>query len=149
MLGVLNDQQIDALLGTEMVGRIGCHAGGKTYVVPVTYVYDGTFIYSHSKEGLKTEMFKQNPAVCFEVDHIQDMANWQSAVIQGKFQELNGKQRDDALQLLANRLMPFKTGESILPKYGMEKLSTRVEPFIQMVTYRIKVLEKTGRFEKS
>lgn len=149
MLGVLNDQQIDTLLKSEMIGRIGCHADGMTYVVPVTYVYDGEFIYSHSKEGLKTSVLKQNPSVCFEVDHINDMANWQSVVVQGEFEELEGKQKDFALQLLSNRLMPYKTGESILPKYGMEKLSAQVKPYTPMVTYRLKVLQKSGRFEKA
>ncbi|MBL7709984.1 MAG: pyridoxamine 5'-phosphate oxidase family protein, partial [Chitinophagaceae bacterium] len=40
MLGELNDKQIDSLLNTQLVGRLGCHAGGITYVVPVTYIYD-------------------------------------------------------------------------------------------------------------
>ena len=41
MLGELNRSQIDEILESQAVGRIGCHAGGKTYVVPVTYVYEG------------------------------------------------------------------------------------------------------------
>lgn len=41
MLGTLTRAQIDGLLQQSTVGRIGVHADGKTYVVPVTYVYDG------------------------------------------------------------------------------------------------------------
>lgn len=45
MLGELNRAQIDQVLRGELVGRVGCHAGGQTYVVPITYVYDGEYVY--------------------------------------------------------------------------------------------------------
>jgi nitroimidazol reductase NimA-like FMN-containing flavoprotein (pyridoxamine 5'-phosphate oxidase superfamily) len=37
MLGQLNPDQIEALLKSEVLGRIGCSANGIVYVVPVTY----------------------------------------------------------------------------------------------------------------
>src|SRR5437867_2802633 len=37
-LGALSEDEIDQVLRFEMVGRIGCHADGKTYVVPIIYV---------------------------------------------------------------------------------------------------------------
>jgi nitroimidazol reductase NimA-like FMN-containing flavoprotein (pyridoxamine 5'-phosphate oxidase superfamily) len=75
MLGTLTDAQIDRLLHTESVGRIGCHAGGRPYVVPVTYVYDGSAIYGHTGDGMKVRMMRENPAVCFEVDRMESLAN--------------------------------------------------------------------------
>jgi len=44
MLGVLSDEQIDQVLRSEVVGRIGCHDAGRPYVVPITYAYDGIAI---------------------------------------------------------------------------------------------------------
>ena len=41
MLGSLSSAEIEDLLRTEVVARLGCHAEGRTYVVPITYVYDG------------------------------------------------------------------------------------------------------------
>jgi hypothetical protein len=35
MLGKLNDKQVEELLKTNLVGRIGCHAVDLTFVVPV------------------------------------------------------------------------------------------------------------------
>lgn len=49
MLGMLNDAQIENVLQSLVIGRIGCHANGRTYVVPVTYAYDGKYIYGHTK----------------------------------------------------------------------------------------------------
>jgi hypothetical protein len=41
MTGELDEEQIDQLLRSEVVGRIACHDSGLIYVVPVTYVYAG------------------------------------------------------------------------------------------------------------
>ncbi|GAB5525895.1 MAG: pyridoxamine 5'-phosphate oxidase family protein [Roseivirga sp.] len=149
MLGVLNNEQIDTLLRSELVGRIGCHGEGMTYIVPVAYAYDGENIYGHTREGLKTKLIGQNPAVCFQVDAIDDMANWRSVILHGKFEKLEGQASKDALQLLANRMMPFRNGESSLPKFGMEKLHRQRKSLSPFITYRIHILEKSGRFEKA
>jgi nitroimidazol reductase NimA-like FMN-containing flavoprotein (pyridoxamine 5'-phosphate oxidase superfamily) len=83
MLGELDDRQIDHLLRSETVGRIGCHANGQTYIVPLTYVYDGQYLYGHTGAGMKVQMMRANPKVCFEVERMQDMANWQSVIVWG------------------------------------------------------------------
>jgi hypothetical protein len=36
MLGSFASAEIEDLLRTEVVARLGCHAEGRTYVVPVT-----------------------------------------------------------------------------------------------------------------
>jgi uncharacterized protein len=48
MLGELNAEQINAVLLGEVVGRIGCYGEGRTYFVPVTYVFDGEAVYAHT-----------------------------------------------------------------------------------------------------
>ncbi|MDC1504172.1 pyridoxamine 5'-phosphate oxidase family protein [Winogradskyella sp.] len=83
MLGNLNSRQIEHVLQSLIIGRIGCHADNKTYVVPVTYAYDGTYVYGHTKEGLKIEMMRKNPSVCFEVDVMENMSNWRSVIAWG------------------------------------------------------------------
>ena len=48
MIGKLNNEEIEEFLKENVLGRIGCHDKGKTYVVPVSYVYDGKYIIVHS-----------------------------------------------------------------------------------------------------
>jgi nitroimidazol reductase NimA-like FMN-containing flavoprotein (pyridoxamine 5'-phosphate oxidase superfamily) len=36
MLGTLNARQIDQVLRSELVGRLGCSANGKVYVTPIS-----------------------------------------------------------------------------------------------------------------
>lgn len=149
MLGELNRSQIDEILGSQAVGRIGCHLAGKTYVVPITYVYDGVSrVYFHSTEGLKIHMMRANPSVCFEVDVVFDLANWQSVIAWGRFEELTGEAAVRGLEMVMKGLLPFITGETTTPSHGLpsslhlEKLRTEV------IVGRLTLTEITGRFEK-
>lgn len=61
MFGELTPDQIEHVLYLESIGRVGCHAAGQTYVVPVSYVYDGEAIHTYSYEGMKLRMMRKNP----------------------------------------------------------------------------------------
>lgn len=98
----LQPDEIDALLREELVGRIGCHAGGETYVVPIIYAYDGEAVYVASREGRKLRLMRANPSVCFEVDRYE-RGSWRSVIAQGRFEELAGADAERALDLLAAR----------------------------------------------
>ena len=89
MFGTLNSTEVDQLLDQQLIGRIGCHANGLTYIVPVSYAYDGKYIYSHGFEGMKISMMRKNPDVCFEVDNTKNLSNWESVIAWGAFEELS------------------------------------------------------------
>ena len=149
MLGELTAEQINAVLFNEVVGRIGCHGDGRTYVVPVTYVFDGEAVYAHSAEGLKIRTMRANPAVCFQVDQRENLANWRSVVAWGVYEELCGKDAQDALQLLVARLLPLVTSETLrLPDSLGLAAATPVIDAPKAIVYRIRLIEKTGRFER-
>ena len=149
MLGNLNNNQIEHLLYSLIIGRLGCHAYKKTYVVPITYAYDGTYIYGHTKEGLKIEMMRKNPEVCFEVDAIENMSNWRSVIAWGKFEELKTpEKREEGMQKLMDVVMPLMTGETTISSPMLDGHQKYIEA-MQGVVYRVKLTEKTGRFEKT
>lgn len=151
MLGELGSDQIEQILGSEVVGRIGCHDAGRPYVVPVTYVYDGVAVYGHSTEGQKLHMMRTNPFVCFEVEQIDDLANWRSVIAWGVFEELAGKDEQRALQLLVNRLTPLlPIGATAHPESARRVAEGHAHEAVGQtpVLYRIMLREKTGRFEK-
>jgi len=148
MLGQLNNSEIEDVLKNQVVGRIGCQADGVIYVVPVTYVYDGVHVYAHSAQGMKIDMMRKNADVCFEVDTMQNMANWQSVIAWGRFEEIkNDIERKNAMQKLIGRLMPLVASETAQPTHGIHAhehdTSNR-----QAILFRIRLNKKTGRFEK-
>ncbi|HUL02151.1 MAG TPA: pyridoxamine 5'-phosphate oxidase family protein [Gemmatimonadales bacterium] len=150
MLGALSDDAIERLLRSEVVGRIGCSIDGRAYVVPVTYAYDGHAIYGHSGEGMKVRMMRQNPVVCFEVDHMDDMVNWRSVIVWGRFEELRGTAAAHAMGVLMDRLLPLTPSETAALPHDLQPSEVHRADVAgrPVVVYRIVVEEKTGRFEK-
>jgi hypothetical protein len=68
MLGILDDDQIEAVLRHCSVGRIGCRDGDEIYVVPVSYAYADGSVYGHCVEGRKLTAMRRTPEVGLEVD---------------------------------------------------------------------------------
>jgi uncharacterized protein len=99
----LTREETDALLREQVVGRVGCHADGLTYVVPVIYAYDGDAITVATVEGQKTRMMRANPRVCFEVDAYEGPGRWRSAIVQGRYEELADAEATAGLAALAER----------------------------------------------
>ncbi|MFL5741590.1 MAG: pyridoxamine 5'-phosphate oxidase family protein [Flavisolibacter sp.] len=149
MLGQLKTEQIEEFLSNHIIGHLGCHADGKSYVVPISYAFDGDHIYCHTHEGKKIEMMRKNPSVCFQVDDLHDLSNWNSVVLWGRFEELhNDKDRNDALQILMNRSLPFNS--SSLTQLGANwPFSPADTRDIKGIVFRIRIEEKTGRFEST
>jgi len=149
MLGELSRKDIQEILARHVTGCLGCHARGLTYVVPISYVYDGaSAIYFHSLDGLKIQMMRENPHVCFEVDTVEDPANWQSVIAWGTFEELTGEAAARGLELLLNRLLPFITGETTTPAPGPSACANIRKLKTEVLLCRLNLSEMTGRFEK-
>jgi nitroimidazol reductase NimA-like FMN-containing flavoprotein (pyridoxamine 5'-phosphate oxidase superfamily) len=128
----LDRSEIDAFLRRQVVGRVGCHADGRTYVVPVIYVWDGEFVYVQSVEGRKVEMMRANPEVCFEVDEYEPDGSWRSVIVDGVYEELDGGPAAEALALLARRFVGRRSGHG---------RGTGRRP----VAFRIRCTQATGR----
>ncbi len=149
MIGKLTNEEIEAVLKANILGRIGCNDGKKTYVVPINYVYDGKFIIAHSTEGMKIRMMRENPAVCFEVDEMKSFTHWKSVIAWGEYQELKDERdRYYAMKLFVDRMIHLKLSEtSHPPEISAERVHPRSPGSIKPVIYRIVLEEKTGRFE--
>lgn len=66
---IKDEAELRAILSRNRVLRLGMAVEGFPYVVPMTYAYDGKFLIMHSApEGLKLEILRVNPRVCFEVE---------------------------------------------------------------------------------
>ncbi len=123
MLGTLNATEIEELLHREVIGRLGCLSDGRVYVVPITYAYDGECVYAHSGDGMKLRAMRANPEVCFEVEQVDDLARWRSVIAWGTYEELRGDEATRGMHVLIERLRP-------------------------LMTSRIRLRERTGRFER-
>lgn len=132
MIAELDRAAIDDLLHAQVVGRIGCHADGLTYVVPVIYAYDGAAFYVYTVLGQKVRMMRANPQVCFEVDEYE-RGSWRSAIVQGSYEELEGAGAEHALALLTERFAGRGSGARRRRAEGTP------------VAFRIRIEDVTGR----
>jgi hypothetical protein len=148
-MGQLTTNEIEKLLYTSVLGRIGCSDGNRIYIVPISFVYDGSFIYGYTHEGFKTDILRKSPSVCFEVEGLENLANWQTVISQGTFEELTDPAlRLDALKKLEARKLPIITSQTtrLTPEwpFASEALGQ-----LNGVTFRIRLEIKSGRFEKA
>jgi nitroimidazol reductase NimA-like FMN-containing flavoprotein (pyridoxamine 5'-phosphate oxidase superfamily) len=145
MLGELTRVEMESLLNTQYTARLGCYAEGQIYVVPIGYAYDGTSLISHTGEGLKLRMMRQHPEVCVEIDSVKNLANWQSVIAWGRFQELQGVDATAAARALLDRFGPFMTSKTGHP---WREMPDREFDRPDVVLFRIILHRKTGRFER-
>jgi uncharacterized protein len=136
-------QQIDRILYAQTFGHIGCYLEGKTYIIPMNYVYDGENIYGHSTDGMKLEMMRTNASVCFQVDQVDDPSHWHHVITWGTFQELLGDEAAQALYMLAQRLTTLiASGQSLHEMRCQEASCDR-----KICIFRIRLNKKAGHFE--
>lgn len=130
---VLDQDGIEQLLSTALVGRIACaspaHDGGRPYIVPLAYGYDGEAVYAMGPPGRKIRIMRDQPLISFEVDEAEAEDRWRSVVAEGRYEELvTDDGRAHALGVIfAGREVPEIAEGTIM--------------------YRLVLTSKTGRFE--
>jgi hypothetical protein len=149
MLGSLTNREIETFLGNHCYAHLGCHANGKTYVVPISYVYDNGFLLGQTREGLKVQTLRENPACCIQVDSIDGIADWERVIAWGTFEVLHGNEAQDAMRKLIDRLNP--EGDLVEGSRSPRDVTPgRIDRKPQVnIVYRLRTDEKSGRFETS
>lgn len=142
MLGTLEPADVERLLHAEVVGRIGCISNGRPYVVPVCYAYADGSVYGHTMAGMKRSAMRENPLVCFEVEHVDNLSTWESVIAWGTVKELHGSEAEAGMQILVDRIMPLLHMDATHHPHGDIGSSP------QAAVYRIELTEKSGRFER-
>ena len=150
MLGKLNETQIENLLKSQVIGRIACCIPGDIYIVPINYVYHDGYVYGHSAEGKEIRMMRENPEICFEADDIHSVFRWQSVIAKGTYEEITDiEEKQQAMQGIIHRIMPLVTNPSGHPSHGITENESDVGTKVELIVYRIKLWDKSGRFEQN
>lgn len=132
----LSAAEIEEFLVAQRIARLGCHADGETYVVPVIYGFDGESVVAVTTEGRKISMLRANPSVCVEVDEYDTdgRGSWRSVIAQGVYEELSGDDVWAALDVLRERFAR-SAGRVAEPRPLGD----------DVVVFRVRLLELSGR----
>ena len=93
---VLPRKECECLLARNRVGRIAFERGGRVEIVPLHYVFTDGVLCGRTARGTRLEAASENfsnawPAV-FEVDEVDGVFDWRSAVVRGN---LHAAVKDD------------------------------------------------------
>jgi nitroimidazol reductase NimA-like FMN-containing flavoprotein (pyridoxamine 5'-phosphate oxidase superfamily) len=135
MIGVMSKEEIEATLRRHRIGRIGCSANDRPYIVPIRYVYSGNCVYGYSVPGRKIEVMREQPLVCFEVDEVDADSSWRSVIAEGQYEEL--VEEDARREALAKLIPRSQDGEPRILQ-GTDRF----------VVFRLRLTAQSGRFER-
>jgi uncharacterized protein len=130
------------LLTHMHLGRLGCAQGAQPYIVPISFVYNDSHLYSFATVGQKINWMRANPLVCVQTDRVVSDEEWVSLVIVGRYEELpdtpeRKPDRELAFQLLQQRANWWEPGYA---KTIVQRAERRLEP----VYFRIQIDRITG-----
>lgn len=103
------------LLSASRLAHLACAKDGKPYVVPLYFAYADIHLYAFSMPGKKVDFMRANPHVSLIVEERGHGREWQSVIVDGRFEELadrigHKKDRDHAWSLLSRHFDWWEPG---------------------------------------
>ncbi|MGQ3684130.1 MAG: pyridoxamine 5'-phosphate oxidase family protein [Candidatus Loosdrechtia sp.] len=117
---ITDRNEIEEILTTALVGRLGTCAQGIPYIVPVNFTYDKetSSIFLHcANEGRKLDNIRTNRNVCFEVEDVKNVmvrqptcgssVAYRSVIVFGLIEIVTDREaKNSALEKLADKYAP-------------------------------------------
>ncbi len=135
-------QEIRELLERATIGRLACVKDDQPYVVPLSFVYNGVYLYSFTTAGQKIDYMRLNPRVCVEFDEISSTNKWQSVIVIGRFEELTKDPDYIDARNKAHALLN-RNAEWWQPGYVKTVIKEHERP-LEPVYFRIAITETSG-----
>jgi len=136
MMKMLSNEEGRQLLQAARVARLGCVVNGEPYVVPVNYLWEGDYLYSHSLPGLKISGLREDPRACLQLDEIEDDLHWRSVIAFGRYEEITkSNERAEVLTKLLRKFPMLTPVESAITTDGYSP---------QVIVFKIKVERLTA-----
>ncbi|GAA4884314.1 hypothetical protein GCM10023311_03360 [Flaviramulus aquimarinus] len=150
MISNIDKDECLKILSNNYIGHLAYVYKNSPFVIPITYYFNKNKItvIGYTGEGHKTKALRLNKSVALEIAEITAVNNWQSVLVQGTFEELEGP---DAKYLLHEFSLGIK--KLIKEKVNMQlqfipQFSGKTNPQSIPIVYRINIQEITGKRRK-
>lgn len=135
----LTRTEVYDLLARNHIGRMAYARGNRIDIEPMHYVYSDGWLYGRTSRGVKLKTTGESWwPVAFEVDEIEGLFEWRSAVVHGGFYTLSDdgpawerEERERAVELLRTLVPATFTENDPVPSRD--------------IVFRIAVQEVSGR----
>ena len=135
------------VLRKNYLGHLAYLWQGKPYLIPITYYFDHTdnTIISYTSEGHKIDAMRKNNSVTVQVEEIQSMFNWESAMVHGTFEELKGSVAKQKLHLFTEGVKSIIKRKEHKEVEFINEFSSKLYSRGIPIVYRVKILEVMGK----
>ena len=140
MMKTLSNDDARRLFESARVARLGCIVNGEPYVVPISCMLEGNYLYSHSLNGMKISAMRENPRACVQVDEIESEFLWRSAIAFGKYEEITDP--DERAEILNKLFRAFPLLTPVESTIAIDGLAQRV------IVFRIRIDRLTAVSEE-
>jgi len=135
----MSNGQIKEVLKRVSYGHLGLSRGNHPYVVPIHFAYDDPYIYIYTTEGKKTEIIRDNPEICLQVEDVRSNKDWESVIVTGEAVRITDKaERERALKFV------LAVNPTLTPAISIRWMDSWVRENVEVV-YRIMPRMLTGR----
>jgi uncharacterized protein len=136
---VLSEEECEAILSRNHVGRLAFARGNHVDIEPIHYVYHERWLYGRTSAGAKLEATGSEWwPVAFEVDEVEELFRWRSVVVHGGFYAID-EQGADWEQA------EWRRGVELLRGLIPETLTPDDPAPHRRVLFRVAVQEVSGR----
>lgn len=142
----LSTQECTALLAKNRFARLACASNGQPYVVPIYYAYADHCLYAFSMPGKKIDWMRENPLVSVQVDEYGTGREWQSVVVDGRYEEVPDRvgykvERDHAWSVLSKHVDWWEPG-------ALKPIIPPISGHSPHVFFKVSIEELSGRGAK-
>ncbi len=143
----ISNSESEEVLRNNYNGHLAYISEGKPYVIPITFYFDhfDNSIISYTEEGHKIDAMRKNPSVSMVAEQIQSMVNWESAQIQGTFEELEGSLAKQKLHTFTEGIKDIIERKERKEVEFINEFSSKLYSRGKPIVYQIKILEITGK----
>ena len=147
MISQLKSKQIDELVADSVIGTLICFDRNEKIKFPITYVKEGEYVYSYSKDLEKILLMRKDPAVLLKVFKVNGETGWSSANVLGIFEELGGIDAEIARSIIKDKLMACAIKDHSFHVHGLTPQYIQGVVESSDVIYRIHIIKKTGKYQ--
>lgn len=135
------------ILKNNYIGNLSFIWKSQPYVIPISYYYSEAenCIISYSSEGHKMDAMRINHAISLGVTEIESVDNWQSILVFGKFQEVDGTHAKEQLHKFTSGVKRIIRERDNKNPQMVNDFSNRTNSKSSPVVYRINITDISGK----
>ncbi|MBC8757058.1 pyridoxamine 5'-phosphate oxidase family protein [Kordia sp. YSTF-M3] len=151
MIKILNETENYALLETNYIGHLAYIYRNRPFIAPITYFFDKerNIIIGYSAEGHKITAMRKINEVALEVSEIDSVNHWNTIVVHGTYQELDGSNAKAYLHDFSLGVKDLIIRKEQRKLDFINQFSSKIYKDDMPIVFLIKIEEVTGRMRRS